>query len=157
MNGPEEFGKVVPFAGAKQGSELERDLEPKIEPHFEQQLARALQRVDAPEGFAARLMERAEKGDPAAAGHVPGRAAHTPGRGVSRLLVLPRRQWLSWASGAIAAVLVAGIFVGQHVHERHERKIEAQRQFETASRITDKTLEQVREQLAQQGIQLNGQ
>ena len=149
MNGPEEMGKEVRGEGA--GPEL------SFESEFEQQLARALKRADAPEGFAARIMERAEEGDPAQAGHVPGRAAHTPGRGSSRLFVMPRRQWMSWASGAMAAMLVTGIFVGQHVHERHERRVEAQKQFETATRITNEALDHVRQQLAEQGISLNGQ
>ncbi len=142
MNGPEE---------------METKQAGSADARFEQELARALRRVDAPEALFARIMERAEKGDPALAGHVPGRAAYTPGRGSSRLLAMPRRQWMSWASGAMAAMLVAGVFVGQRVHEQRERRVQAERQFETATRITDQALDHVREQLAQQGIQINGQ
>jgi hypothetical protein len=59
-----------------------------------------------------------------------------------------------WSGGAIAAALVAGVFAGQQVHERRERqKAElAEQQFETAMRITDQTLDQVRLQLQQAGV-----
>jgi hypothetical protein len=87
----------------------------------------------------------------ARAGHAPVRS---PERGSPRLFVVPRRQWMGWASGAIAAMLVAGVFAGQHVRVEHERRAVAERQFETATRITDETLEQTRRQLAQQGITL---
>lgn len=123
------------------------------EMEFEQQLARALQQVAAPEGFATRLMERAAKGDSARAIHVPGRS---PGRG-PRILQMPRRQWLGWASGAIAAMLVTGIFVGQRVHEEHERRVQANREFDAAMRIQDQALDRVRQQLAQQGISLGSE
>ncbi len=56
--------------------------------------------------------------------------------------------------GAIAAVLAMGCFVGARIHIEHERRIQAEHQFETAERITDQTLERTREQLAERGFRL---
>jgi len=159
MNGPEETRKFEVFEGA--GNKLENDS--TSGPEFEQELARALQRVDAPEGFAARLMDRAAKGDTATVVEVP--AVEVPGRspgpspksGSGRLFVMPRRQWMAWASGAIAATLVAGLFTGQRVHEQHERRAAAEREFDTSMRIRDQALERVRQQLAEQGITLGSE
>jgi hypothetical protein len=108
---------------------------------FEKDLTQAMQRLDAPEGFAARLMERA------AAESVDQR----------RLIVTPRRRW--WWSGsgiAVAAGLVAGMFVAQQVHVRHEREqaAVAQQQFETAMRVTDHALDRTRARLERSGIRL---
>jgi hypothetical protein len=104
---------------------------------LEEYLTQALRHVDAPRGFAERTMARAQ-------------SAGAP-RG--KLLVMPMRL-RAWTSGAIAAALVAGVFVGQQVHVRHQReKAElAQRQFEVAMRITGETLEQTRLQLRQAGV-----
>jgi len=103
---------------------------------FEQHLSVALKRVDAPVGFADRVMERARAAKPA---------------GAKVVTMRPRRVW---ASGAVAAVMVIGVFVGEQTHLRHERERAelAQRQFDTAMRITDQTLEHVREQLQQAGV-----
>lgn len=104
---------------------------------LEEYLTHALRHVDAPKGFAERTMARAQ-------------AAGTP-RG--KLLMMPSRL-RAWTSGAIAAALVAGVFVGDQVHVRHQReKAElAQQQFEAAMRITGETLEQTRLQLQQAGV-----
>jgi hypothetical protein len=162
MNGPEESRKFEVIEGAGKSSSGSESLGPqRVDSAFEQELARALMRVDAPEGFAARLMERAAKGDTAHAVEVP--TVEVPGRSPgpspksSRLFLLPRRQWLGWASGAIAATLVAGAFVGQRVHEQHERRQQADREFQAATRITDQALDHGRQQLAQQGITLSGE
>jgi hypothetical protein len=103
---------------------------------LEQRLTVALRPVDAPEGFADRVMERARTAKPA------------PAKVVT---MAPRRVW---AGGAIAAVLMVGAFAGEQTHLRHERERaeQAQRQFDTAMRITDQTLEHVREQLQQAGV-----
>jgi RNA polymerase sigma-70 factor (ECF subfamily) len=103
---------------------------------LEQELTQALRRVDAPAGFAERTMARAGTAKPAAAKVVT---------------MAPRRVW---ASGAIAAVLMVGALVGEQTHLRHERDRaeQAQRQFDAAMRITDQTLEHVREQLQQAGV-----
>jgi hypothetical protein len=109
---------------------------------FELQVMQALRRVDAPEGFAARVMERAA----------------TPAV-LSKMVVMrprfARMRVQTWAGGAIAAMLVLGVFGTEQVHVRHERTVRAalaQQQFETATRITDRALEHTREQLARAGV-----
>jgi hypothetical protein len=104
---------------------------------LEQDLLQALERVDAPAGFAERAMARV--------------SAAPAQRG--KLLMMPSRV-RAWASGAVAAALVVGVFAGQQVHERRERQKAAlaEQQFETAMRITDQTLDQVRLQLQQAGV-----
>jgi hypothetical protein len=108
---------------------------------FEKDLTQAMQRLDAPEGFAARLMERA--------------SVETLDH--RRLIATPRRRW--WWSGsgiAVAAGLVAGIFVVQQIHVRHEREqaAVAQQQFETAMRVTDHALNHTWARLERSGIRL---
>jgi hypothetical protein len=112
-------------------------LEPVTE--FERELAKAFagQRVEAPMGFAERVMAR---------------AGREPARG--RLLVMPVRQWRAWAAGAAAAVIVMGALQGERVHQQHEQRAQAQRQFETAERITDQALSQARAQV-QRAISLS--
>jgi hypothetical protein len=104
---------------------------------FEQELTQAMRGVDPPEGFAERVLARAE-------------ACEAPR---ARVLAMPRHLRL-WASGAIAAALVVGVVAGEQTHLRHERERAelAQQQFEAGIRITDATLEHVRLQLAQAGV-----
>lgn len=103
---------------------------------LEQYLTEALRRVDAPEGFADRVMARARR--------APARA---------KILTMPLRA-RAWLGGAIAAALLAGVFVGDQVHERRERERAdtAQRQFEAGMRITDAALEHTRDQLRRAGV-----
>ena len=104
---------------------------------IEQELTRAMRAVDPPEGFAERTVARAqESGAPRA-----------------RVLTMPRRSQF-WASGAIAAAVLAGAFFGEQTHVRRERQREerAQQQFDTAMRITNETLDHVRLQLQQAGV-----
>lgn len=113
---------------------------------FERALAKAMQRVDAPETLVQFLTLATE---------------------VKRESVLPwrkRRHKFAfvvpgarmWVGGAVAAVLVLGVFGAELVHVRREReKAEiATRQFEAATRITDQALRQTREQLARAGVSL---
>jgi hypothetical protein len=58
-------------------------------------LYQAMRRVDAPEGFADRVMERAKAAAPAKA----------------KVLVMPLRPRL-WVGSAIAAALLMGVFAG---------------------------------------------
>ncbi len=104
---------------------------------FEQELTQAMRGVDPPEGFAERTMARAQAGEAPRA----------------RVLTMPHRLRL-WASGAIAAALLAGAYFGEQAHLRHQREQAelAQQQFEEGIRITDSTLEHVRMQLAQAGV-----
>jgi uncharacterized membrane-anchored protein YhcB (DUF1043 family) len=62
----------------------------------------------------------------------------------------------AWTSGAIAAALVAGIFVGEQLHVRRQREKaeEAQQQFEAAMRITGETLDQTRMELRRAGVSM---
>jgi hypothetical protein len=112
----------------------------EIPSEFEIQLTRALRPVDAPEGFAARVMERAAA--PA----------------VSTKVVGMRPRWAvhGWA-GAIAAMLLVGAFAGEMVHVRQQREeaVVATRQFEAGMRIEDKALQQTRERLAKAGVRLD--
>ncbi|HEY5328950.1 MAG TPA: hypothetical protein VIJ79_03620 [Acidobacteriaceae bacterium] len=113
----------------------------EVQDEFEQELGRRMRRVDPPEGFAERLLERA--------------AAQTPLR--AKVLTMPRRTvFRAWVGGAIAAALVTGVFVGEQAHLRsRDRKAEAARQqFETAMRVTDRALDPTRASLQRVGLAL---
>jgi hypothetical protein len=116
------------------------ELNPKFEQdQFERELTLALRAVDPPEGFAQRTMARAH--------------AVAPFR--AKVLWMPLRV-RSWAGGAIAAALLAGVFFAEETHQRHQREQAAlaQQQFELAMRITDRTLEHTRQQLWNAGIRI---
>ena len=55
---------------------------------------------------------------------------------------------------AIAAMLVLTILGGERVHQERERVALAQREYQTATRITDRALQHAREQLQAKGISL---
>jgi hypothetical protein len=112
-------------------------------PEFERQLTHALRQVDPPAGFADRILARAES--PA--------EPQTPTR--AKVVAMPSRLRL-WTSGALAATLLVAAVLTQQTHERHERERAevAQQQFDAAMRITDQTLEHVRQQLQQAGVQI---
>jgi hypothetical protein len=109
---------------------------------FEELLTRELQRVDAPEGFALRVLDLAAK--------------QTPVR--ARVLTMP--VWMArphaWAGGAIAAALVLGCFAAEriHVRQQQEKAEMAQQQFDTAMRVTDRALGQTRAHLERAGFKL---
>lgn len=109
---------------------------------FEEQVAKALQRVEAPEGFAARVMARTE-------------APVALPRNVVEMR--PRMRAQMWVGGAVAAMLAVGAFVGEAVHVRHQREQAAlaTQQFEAAVRIEDQILRHTREQLARAGVPLD--
>jgi hypothetical protein len=104
---------------------------------LERYLYQAMRRVDAPEGFADRVMERAKAAAPAKA----------------KVLGMPSRPRL-WVGSAIAAALLMGVFVGDQQLERRQReKAEvAQKQFEAGIEITDRALEHTRDQLERAGV-----
>ena len=118
------------------GPELVPDL--KLA-EFELQLARAMARVAVPEGFAARVLDRAAS--PAAQTVVVMR----PRSGLWRMQ--------AWAGGAIAAVLVLGMFGAEQLHQRREQA-KADQQFALAMQVTDHALAQTREQLQRAGLKL---
>jgi len=114
----------------------------EVQDEFEQELTRRMRRVDPPEGFMERLLERAEA-------EVPSRA---------KVLTMPRRMvFRAWVGGAIAATLVTGVYVGEQVHVRaQERKAEAARQqYEMAMQVTDHALDHTRTSLQKAGLILN--
>ncbi len=127
-------------------SEQERVNGPKLVPEaasdlklaeFELQLARAMARVDAPEGFAARVMDKAELTQKVAVMRPRTR--------------LPRMQ--AWMGGAVAAVLALGIYGAEQLHQRREQA-KADQQFAVAVQVTDHALAQTREQLQRAGLTL---
>ena len=135
MNGPEE---------------REQDHMDDLRMHeFEEALTRAMRRVEVPAEMTAKFLAVAEE-----------KHAHA-GSGLRlikfsrswRVFAMPQAR--AWMGGAIAAVLAMGCFVGAHIHTQHERRVQAQQQFEAAERITDQALERTREQLRAQGIYLD--
>ena len=106
---------------------------------IEHELKRALRRVDPSDGFAERTVALASL------------SAARP----RRVLMMTARTRLL-AGGAIAATLLAGVLTGEEIHLRRQRERAelAQRQFEAAMRITDETLEHVRQQLQQAGVRI---
>ena len=102
---------------------------------FDQELARMLPHVDAPLGFAAKVMAAAE---------APKKA---------KIIAFP--QLRTWATGAIAAGVIVGALAVGDVHLKHEQqRAEAQRQFDAATQITDRVLARAREQVVKAGISL---
>jgi len=104
---------------------------------FEQELTQAMRAVDPPDGFAERVMARAQTSEQPRA----------------KVFAMPRRL-PSWTSGAIAAALLLGVFFGVQTHLRHQREQAqiAQQQFEDGIRITDQALERTRQQLQRAGV-----
>src|SRR5271155_509155 len=92
---------------------------------LEAQLRKALERVDAPPTLI-KFLETAIEAEE----HQKrtGKLWFRPKRG-GLLLVMPKPwRWMMspWAGGAVAAMLVAGVFgTGLHVHRVHERQAEA--------------------------------
>ncbi len=109
---------------------------------FELQLARAMARVDAPEGFAARVMEKAEQ--------TPAVVVMRPRSGLWRMQ--------AWTGGAVAAVLALGMFGAEVLHQRRERAeqaAKADQQFAVAMQVTDHALAHTRKQLQRAGLNLS--
>lgn len=105
---------------------------------LEAELTLAMQHVDAPAGFADRVMAKV--------------AAPAPRR--AKILMMPRRV-RAWVGGAVAAGLLVGAVGIQQQHVRRERAEEAVRarqQYEQALQITGETLDHVRAQLQQAGV-----
>jgi hypothetical protein len=114
---------------------------------FERALARAMRRVDPPETLTKFLMR--------AAGVEAESRLPRKERKSKWAWIVPqaRRPGFAWMSGALAAVLVVGVFGVEQVHERRERAVATQ-QFVTAMRVTDHALDQTRAQLKRSGIRL---
>ena len=126
------------------------------EQEFEAMLARALRRIDAPEGFAARVTALAQ-------------AEERTARAAASMAAEKKPWWqmsgfgsrLGWkpAWGAMAAILVAGVLGGHEVHERRveQARVQASRNFDASVQITDRALEHAREQLKARGVELDGE
>ena len=124
MNPHKPFhNEKLPDSSAEDFGALERDLRQALRP------------VDAPSGFAERVLARSRESSRV------------------RVYAFPARRL--WIGGAIAAMLLAGI-AGQQVHQLHQRRKadEAQRQFELALQVTDRTLQHARLQLQRAGVSL---
>jgi hypothetical protein len=111
---------------------------------FESRLTSAMRPVDAPQGFATKIMDLTLS---------PAQESQPPARVISMRprFVFPRLQL--WAAGAIAAALLVGTFTAEQIHERQQRE-QAQQQFDAAMRITDHALDQTRARLERSGIRL---
>ncbi len=125
--------------GKVDGPELVPELVPDLKlAEFELQLARAMRRVDAPKGFADRIMERSASS-------------------FEKVTVMRPRSPLvrmqAWAGGAIAAVLALGMFGAEQLHQHRERA-KANQQFDVAVQATDHALDQTRAQLQRAGLNL---
>jgi hypothetical protein len=133
----------------KQHEEVEQ-LDP-----LEAKLRKALERVDAPPTLRQFLETAIEAQE-----HQKrtGKLWFRPKRG-GLVMVMPKPwRWMMspWAGGAVAALLVAGVFAtGEHVHRVHERQAQATQQFEQATQITDRALERARERLRKAGVNLD--
>jgi len=138
VNNPEEMGQN----------------EGAVDP-FEAKLRKALERVDAPPTLRVFLETAIEAQE-----HQKrtGKLWFRPKRG-GLVMVMPKPwRWMMspWAGGAVAALLVAGVFLtGARVHEEHVKQAQATQQFEQATQITDKALERAREKLRKAGVDLN--
>ena len=133
------------------GPELVPELVPDLElAEFELALARAMSRVDAPEGFAARVMVRTASP-----------AEMTQAQMTQKVVAMrPRLRSVrlqAWMGGTIAAVLALGMFGAEQLHlqrERAEKAAIANQQFEAAMQVTDQALAQTRAQLQRAGLKL---
>jgi hypothetical protein len=116
---------------------------------FEQQLTQAMRRVDAPQGLAARIMDQA-------AGPAENPAEKQAERKSKVIVMRPRfsSMRLAWSGGAIAAMLMLGIFAGEEVHVRHQRE-QADQQFALSMQIEEQAMAHTRQQLEKAGIPLD--
>ncbi|HWG18475.1 MAG TPA: hypothetical protein VN678_11470 [Acidobacteriaceae bacterium] len=144
---------------------------------FEGELLRAMRRVDAPEGFADRVLARiaespVQQWKPSmetvsefeqelgqAMRHVDApegfadrvlRQIAAEERPRAKVLMMPRRVQL-WAGGAIAAALLVGAFGVREQRERRQQEqavAEARQQFRQAMQITGNTLADTRAQIS---------
>jgi hypothetical protein len=122
------------------------------EDEFELALTRAMRRVEVRTETSAKFLAIAAEA--AAERKRTGKLVYRPRPNSLRgglLVMLPRPK--IWLSGAIAAALVAGVFVAQDVHQRHEREV-ANRQFALSMQIEERAMEHTRQQLQKAGVPL---
>ncbi|HTV09889.1 MAG TPA: hypothetical protein VMD97_12675 [Candidatus Aquilonibacter sp.] len=128
----------------------ERD-DPRMQ-EFERALSRAMHRVEVRAETAKKFLALADEAERKRV-HAGGGLRLIKLSSGGRVFAMPRPR--AWMGGAIAAVLALGCFVGAHIHTEHERRVQAERQFEASQRITDEALAHMREQLRAQGISLD--
>ncbi len=107
---------------------------------LEENLTKALRHVAPADGFIDRVLARAQS-------PVPVRA---------KVLWMTSRPRL-WASGAIAATLIAGVLIAEQTHIRHQRQATelAQHQFDVALAITGQALVDTRQQLKEADVEID--
>ncbi len=129
---------------------LAEPLSPELS-EFEHQLRNGLRPVDPPAGFVDRVLARARQSE--VLDNPPKQGGAESSR--PRRFAFPGLRSRLWAGSAIAAMLLAGVVTEENhrIGQRHKAE-EAQRQFETALQVTDRTLEHVREQLYRAGVPL---
>ena len=112
---------------------------------FEEQLTRALRRVEAPRGFVERVCAAGEAERPAPRARL---------RLTERRVSHGASAWMGWALAA--GVLLFGLG-GEGVHLKREaaRRAAVQAQFETAMQVTGKALETTRRQVNRAGVRLD--
>jgi hypothetical protein len=122
---------------------------------LEAKLRKALERVDAPPTLRLFLETAIEAQEHQ---RQTGKWWFRPKRG-GLVMVMPKSwRWMAspWAGGAVAALLVAGVFLtGERVHEEHVKQAQATQQFEQATQITDRALERAREKMRKAGVNLD--
>jgi hypothetical protein len=152
MNGPEERDQRSEIRD--QVEEIRDQGEEARDAEFEAALSRAMRRVEVRAELSAKFLTLAAEAEQKRV-EAGGGARLLKLSNLGRVLAFPQqRAWLGGVGVGLAAVLALGVFVGSRAYERHEQRVQAQRQFETAERITDQTLEHTREQLRQAGIVL---
>lgn len=103
---------------------------------FEEQVRRSLRRLEAPEGFAARVLERAAASENCLVQR-------------RRFRFGPRWGWI----GAAAVLLLVALAANQvRVRRERVRVAEIQAQFDTAMRATNGALAQTRVELERMGL-----
>jgi hypothetical protein len=134
--------------------EMSNNEEVEIDP-LEAKLRKALERVDVPPTLRIFLETAIEAQEQQ---QTTGKLWFKPKRG-GMVMVLPQSwRWMMspWAGGAVAALLVAGVFVtGERVHVEHVKQAKATQQFEQATQITDRALERAREKMRKAGVNLD--
>lgn len=143
------------MSGPEQKEKMRFEMDDPQMYEFERALSRAMRRVEVPAETTAKLYALAEEAERKRANGGGGFRLIKFSNG-GRVFAMPRiPQARAWMGGAIAAVLVLGCFAGAHMHTEHERRVQAERQFEASQRITDETLAHMRQQLHAQGIYLD--
>lgn len=160
-NGPEWMDEERSGAQANSGLEAARAAEIAaadeellaLEPELmllERDLRAALQPVDLPAGFADRVIAAAE-------------SARAKARTGTKVLPFGRRvhaslqMWRLAAGGAIAATVLAGTFVMDEIHQRHEReRVQmTEQQLEKAVQVSNRALDEARAQLQRAAYRIN--